>query len=197
MALPPDSTNPPADGVPEAAEAAEAGDTTNAAGAANPADAANAADAPSEPGQPPLSTTTPGPPTREYRARWTFILATVFLLFAYALVLTRAGSGGGGLLLAGGLGIAVNAIAALGLASGRDWARYAMTPILSICIGAGLLVFVVVLGQGGVNIPLGAILAAWALLARPSEAQGPVPTSSIEGTLLILGAVAAALVQFL
>jgi len=191
MALPPDSADPPADSVPDVAGSSDAADTTNAA------DAANAADAPSELDQPPRPTTTPGPPTREYRAQWTFILATVFLLFAYALVLSRAGSGAGGVLLAGGLGIAVNAIAALGLASGRDWARYAMTPILWIYIGAGLLVFVVVLGQGGVNIPLGAILAAWALLARPSEALGPVPTSSLEGTLLILGAVAAALVQFL
>jgi hypothetical protein len=186
MALPPDSTDTPAEGLPDPA------------GATVGADAANPADAPIEPGQPPLSTSTPGPPTREYRAQWTFILATVFLSFAYVLILARAGgSVGGGLLLAGALGIAVNGAGAWGLANRRDWARSAMTPILWIYVGAGLLVFVLVLARGGLNIPIGAVLAAWALLARPSEALGPVPGSSTGGTVLILGAVAAALVQFL
>jgi hypothetical protein len=191
MVLPPDSSDPP---VASVADAAAAGDAADAATAAE----ANAADAPGGPGQPPPSTSTPGAPTREYRAQWTFIIATAFLLFAYVLILSRAGgSVGGGLLLAGALGIAVNAAAAWGLANRRDWARYAMTPILWIYVGAGVLVFVIVLARGGVNIPVGAILAGWALFARPSEALGPMPTSSTEGTLLILGALAAALVQFL
>jgi hypothetical protein len=183
MVMPPDSTDPPAERVPDAADTA---------------DSAYTAEPPSEPGQPPPPTSTPGRPTREYRAQWTFILATAFLLFAYVLTLSRAaGSVGGGLFLAGVLGIGVNATAAWGLANRRDWARHAMTPILWIYVGAGVLVFVVVLAQGGVNIPIGAILAAWALSARPSEALGPVPSTSTEGTLLILGAVAAALLQFL
>lgn len=170
MAMPPDSTDQPPEGP----------------------------DAPGDQGQPPPSTSFPGPPTREYRAQWTFIIVAAFLVFAYVVILSRGGgSAGGGLLLAGLLGIAVNGAAAWGLANGRDWARYAMTPLLWIYVGSGVLVFVIALARGGVNIPIGAILAGWALLARPSEAVGPVPSSSTEGTLLLLGAVAAAVIQFL
>ena len=172
MALPPDPTDPPAEAAPDDGGAAEPG--------------------------PPPSTWSPGPPTREYRAQRTFIVLAAFLVFGYVLILSRAGgSVGGGLFLAGALGIAVNAIAAWGLANGRDWARSAMTPLLWIYVGAGVLVFVLALARGGVNIPIGALLAGWALLARPSDALGPVPASSTEGTLLILGAVAAAVIQFL
>jgi len=171
MAMPPDSSDPPAEGVPDAADA---------------------------PAPPPPSAWSPGPPTREYRAQWTFIIATAFLAFAYVVIMTRAGGGGGGgLFLAGALGIGVNGAAAWGLANRRDWARFAMTPLLWIYVVAGALVFVIALVSGGINIPIGAILAAWALLARPSEALGPVPASSTEGTVLILGAVVAALIQFI
>ena len=92
MAMPPDSNDPPAEGVP--AEGVPAGDV--------PAEGVpDAADAPSPP---PPSTWSPPPPTREYRAQWTFIIATAFLAFAYVVILTRGG-GGGGLFLAGALGI--------------------------------------------------------------------------------------------
>ena len=176
MAMPPDSADPPAQGP----------------------DAPGAPAVPETPGPPPPSTWSPGRPTREYRAQWTFIILAAFLVFAYLLILTQApGSAGGGLLLAGVLGIAVNGAAAWGLANRRDWARYAMTPLLWIYVGAGVLVFVVALARGGVNIPIGGILAGWALLARPSETLGPVRASSTEGTLLILGAVAATVVQFI
>jgi hypothetical protein len=151
------------------------------------------------PGSPPLAPAPWVPPTREYRAQWTFTIAAAFLTFAYVLILLQAGAivgNTGGVFLAGALGIAVNAAGAYGLSKGRAWARFAMTPILWIYVGAGILLFVVALARSTVNIPIGAILAAWSLLAKPSPALGPVPTSSSEGMLLILGAVIAALIQF-
>ena len=48
------------------------------------------------------------PPTREYRAQWTFTIAAAFLAFAYVLILTQAGSiagGANGVFIAGALGI--------------------------------------------------------------------------------------------
>jgi hypothetical protein len=140
------------------------------------------------------------PPTREYRAQWTFLIAAAFLGFAYLLILTQVGSIAGnanGVFIAGALGIAVNAVAAYGLSNRRPWARAAMTPILWIYVGAGILLFFVALGQGTINIPIGAILAGWSLMAKPSPALGPIPAANTEATLLILGAVVAALIQFL
>lgn len=180
--MPPESSAPHAEGQPEPPDASDA------------SDAPDAPDAPS----PPPSSGNSFLPTREYRAQWTFILATAFLVFAYVVVLSQSGGSlGGGLVLAGALGIGVNATAAWGLSNRRDWARYAMTPLLWIYVVAGVLVFVIVAARGGINIPVGTILAAWALLAKPSEALGPLPASSTEGTLLILGGVVAALIQFL
>jgi len=139
-----------------------------------------------------------GPPTREYRALVTFVVASVFITVAVLLFggdMERVTSSASAL-PAGLLGMAVNVVAAWGLAAGRDWARYAMTPILWIYVGAGILVFLAALTHNGVNIPIGAILAAWALYSKPSEALGPVPAQSMEGTLLVLGAVVAAVIQF-
>ena len=159
-------------------------------------EAAEPARPPGAPPSPPA--TTAGPPTREFRAWWTFAIAAAFLSFAYVLILMQTGGavGASGAFLAGALGIAVNVFAALGLGRSRDWARYAMTPILWIYVGAGVLVFVVALSRSSVNIPIVGILAAWALSARHSQALGPVPVASTEGTLLVLGAVVAALIQF-
>jgi len=152
-------------------------------------------------GAPPGATSQAAPPsrgpTREYRATWTFTLAAAFLLFAYIVILMQVGGSAGGVFLSGVLGIAINVVAAYGLSDSRAWARYAMTPILWIYVGAGLLVFLVALSRNSINIPIGAILAAWSLAAKPSAALGPVPASSMEGTLLVVATIVAALIQFL
>ena len=140
----------------------------------------------------------PAPPTREYRAQVTFVLAAMFVTVAVLLLgsmerLAPAAS----VLPAGLLGIAINVVAAWGLPAGREWARYAMTPLLWIYVGAGALTSLIALLQNGVNIPIVGIVAAWALAAKPSAALGPVPASSTEGTLLILGAIVAAVIGFL
>ena len=140
---------------------------------------------------------TTGPPTREYRATTTFVVAAIFLTVAVLLFgryMDRFASTSA--IYVGLLGIVINVIAAWGLAAGRGWARYAMTPLLWIYVGAGILVFVVALSRNSFNIPIGGIVAAWALYAKPSEALGPVPAQSVEGTLLILGAIVAAVIQF-
>jgi hypothetical protein len=130
--------------------------------------------------------------TREYRAIITFAISAGFLIVA--LLITPSPTG---VVLGASLGIAVSLVEARGLSQRRDWARYAMAPLLWIYVGAGMVVFVVVLARGGVNIPIGAILAAWALSAKPTEALGPIPTSSVQGTYLILAAIVAALIQVL
>jgi hypothetical protein len=136
--------------------------------------------------------------TREYRAQVTFALAAVFI----TVVVLRLGSverfaPAPSVLPAALLGIAVNVVAAWGLPAGRPWARYAMTPLLWIDVGAGVLTFLVALSGNALDIPIVGVVAAWALTARPSEALGPVPASSTEGTLLILGAIVAAVIGFL
>ncbi len=130
--------------------------------------------------------------TREYRAVMTFAISAGFLIVALLITPSQAG-----MVLGAVLGIAVSLVEARGLSQRRDWARYAMTPLLWIWVGAGMLVFIAVLVRGGVNIPIGAILAAWALSAKPSEALGPMPTSSAQGTYLIVAAIVAALIQVL
>ena len=141
----------------------------------------------------------PGPPTRESRATLTFTIVAAFLLLALIVVSTQAGyiGGTGGAFISALLAIATAIIEAWGLSQNRSWARSAMTPMLWIYVAAGALVFVLTLARGGINIPIGALLAAWALTARPSEALGPVPGSSTEGTLLIAGLAVATLIQFL
>ena len=130
--------------------------------------------------------------TREYRAVMTFAISAGFLIVALLITPSQAG-----MVLGAVLGIAVSLVEARGLSQRRDWARYAMTPLLWIWVGAGMLVFIAVLVRGGVNISIGAILAAWALSAKPSEALGPMPTSSAQGTYLIVAAIVAALIQVL
>jgi hypothetical protein len=138
-----------------------------------------------------------GAPTREFRARWTFTIAAAFgasLLILYNGLL-------GAFPISAVLGAILNVIAAAieasGLAGRRDWARYAMTPLLWLFIVTGLLQLLLALTNNGFNIPIGAILAAWALLAKPSTALGPVPTRSTEGQFLVAGAVASAVLSIL
>jgi hypothetical protein len=137
-------------------------------------------------------------PTREYRAMWTFAISSAFLVVGLVLVLGRASgvavSIGG--FVAAVVGTVVAVIEARGLSRRREWARYAMTPMLWIYVVAGLVTFLAALAGNSLNIPFGAILAAWALSAKPSEALGPVPASSPEGTYLIVGTVLPVVIQF-
>jgi len=130
--------------------------------------------------------------TREYRAIITFAISAGLLIVG--LLITPSPTA---VVLGALLGLVVSLVEARGLSQRNDWARYAMAPLLWIYVGAGMVVFVVVLARGGVNIPIGAILAAWALSAKPSEALGPIPASSVQGTYLIIGAIVAAVIQVL
>jgi hypothetical protein len=132
-----------------------------------------------------------GAPTREYRAIVTFAVAAAYVLVALVIAKgTQAAA------LAALIGLVASLVEARGLSQGSEWARYAMTPMLWIYVVAGLLVFLVVLLHNAINIPLGVILAAWALSARPSESLGPVPAASTAGALLLLSSILAAVIQF-
>ena len=130
--------------------------------------------------------------TREYRAIITFAISAGLLIVGFLITPSPTA-----VVLGALLGLVVSLVEARGLSQRRDWARYAMAPLLWIYVGAGVVVFVLVLARGGVNIPIGAILAAWALSAKPSEALGPIPASSVQGTYLIIGAIVAAVIQVL
>jgi hypothetical protein len=129
---------------------------------------------------------------------WTFAIAGAFFVIALILVL---GNGSGAAVSSGAfvgtlLGTVVAVIEARGLSQRRDWARYAMAPMLWIYVVAALVTFLGALAANSLNIPFVGILAAWALSAKPSEALGPVPASSREGTYLILGTVLPVVIQF-
>jgi hypothetical protein len=67
------------------------------------------------------------------------------------------------------IGAAALLAAALGLHRGRTWAEGVVTPMLIVLIVSGVLTLLLTLLSGGWDFPIGAILAAWALLA-PSRA---------------------------
>ena len=139
-----------------------------------------------------------GPPTREHRATVTFVVAAAFILVVLAVFsgymsrLPPVAS----LFLGALFALAVDAIEAYGLYLQRAWARFAMTPMLWIVLVFGLLSSLVALSRSTIEIPIGSILAIWALSARPAKALGRIPASSTEGTLLLIVAFVAALAQF-
>ncbi|HTK44702.1 MAG TPA: hypothetical protein VL749_05080 [Patescibacteria group bacterium] len=141
----------------------------------------------------------PGPPTREYRATVTFVVAAGFIVFILAVFsgymsrLPPATS----VVLGSLVVVAVDATEAYGLYLRRPWARFAMTPMLWIVLVLGLLSSLVALSRSTIEIPIGSILAIWAFNARPAEGLGRIPASSTEGTVLIVVAFAAALAQFI
>jgi hypothetical protein len=139
-------------------------------------------------------------PTREYRAMATFVVVTAVIILILFVVGSQAGAlvgFTGGLLLGPVLAAVANGVEAYGLSQRHDWARFAMLPMLWIVLVAGLISSLLALGQGRIEIPVGSLLAAWALTARPSAALGPVPGSSTQGALLVAAAFFAALVPFL
>jgi hypothetical protein len=152
-----------------------------------------------DPGAPAAPVPTPaGPqPTREYRASVTFTILAFVLIIAIVVLGSQAGSFAFGALLGPILGLVAYGMAAYGLSQRRDWARFAMVPLLWIVLVSGLVSSLIALGQSRIDIPIGSLLAIWALSARPSVALGPVPTSSNEGTLLVVAAVIGALLPYL
>lgn len=125
-------------------------------------------------------------PTREYRGAVTFILTATFMLVILLLVLGSMPSGQPArfmVTLAGPIVLMlVMFAAAFGLAQRAVWAIAAMTPLLYLLAVSGVISFVLALTRSTFEIPLGLILAIWALRAPPARATGSV------------GAVAAAVV---
>jgi hypothetical protein len=133
-------------------------------------------------------------PTREYRAKWAFAIAAIFVFVA--LFLAGGGFGFGasplGLLLGPILGAVIHAVAAAGLESRASGARYAMSPLLWILVVTGLISVAVALLRSTLLFPVGAILAWWSLRVPPDPNLGPVPLGSGVGTLLIAGSIISA-----
>jgi hypothetical protein len=131
------------------------------------------------PGAPP-----PGPPTlavgpsREYRATVTFTLGGAVTLLALFLVggqLSTTPAVLGAITLGSVLlGMLALFAAAFGLSGGRAWAISVMTAMLWLLVIEGVIEFVLALIHSALNIPIGALLALWALRA-PIRALAVAP----------------------
>jgi hypothetical protein len=71
------------------------------------------------------------------------------------------------------IGSVLEIVVAAGIAWRLRWAHTAMTPVLWILFLGGLLTFLVSFGRGSIDIPIGAILAIWALRAPPRGTPDP------------------------
>ena len=128
-----------------------------------------------------------GRPSREYRATVAFLASALFVLL---LVLLYGGTVSGvpvigAVTLAGPvLGAVVELVIAFGLAFGLRWARAAMTPALWILAISGVLSFLVSLTAGRLDLPIGPILAIWALRSPPRLTHSPAPGEAAGGVLV-------------
>jgi hypothetical protein len=129
-----------------------------------------------------------GRPSREYRATAAFLVTGVFTLVVVLLYRNTISSVPtiGVVTLAGPvIGAVVELVIAFGLAWRVHWASAAMSPALWIVALGGLLTFLVSLAAGSLDIPIGAILAIWALRAPPRGMPelAPAPGKSAERVL--------------
>ena len=140
-------------------------------------------------GPEPITAAAAGRPSREYRATLAFLVGGLFTLLAVLLYVRTISSvpAIGVTTIAGPvIGSVVELVIAFGLAWRLRWASAAMTPALWILALGGLLTFLVSLAGGGIDIPIGAILAIWALRAPPraTPAPAPAPGQSAGGVLV-------------
>jgi hypothetical protein len=148
----------------------------------------------------PATDQTPPPrgPSREYRASITFTIGGAFallalFLFGGAFSLTPAVLGV--LILASVLlGMVAQFATAYGLAGGRAWAIAVMTPLLWLLVIEGAIQFIQSLLQGSLNIPIGALLAMWAL--RAPIRHLPVRAWGGRGTAVFLASIVSAVLPW-
>ena len=129
-------------------------------------------------GPEPITAATAGRPSREYRATTAFLLTgtfTLLVILLYAATISSVPAIRAMTLAGPVIGSVVEIVIAVGLAWRLRWARAAMTPALSILAFSGVVTFLLSLAGGGIDIPLGAILAIWALRAPPRGAPDPAP----------------------
>jgi hypothetical protein len=133
-------------------------------------------------------------PTREYRAAMGFIASSVFVLLVLAWGAAPGVPPVGRLVHAFGpaLSATVLLLVAAGLAVRRAWAVAAMTPLLWLLVIGGAIAFGLALAQGTLQLPIGALLAAWALRAKPLAAPAPAGRAGFSGRGLVVLAVVAA-----
>lgn len=113
-----------------------------------------------------------GGPTREYRASAAFLLGAAFMLVILLLVIGSASGGspaGWVVPLVGPIVLMlILFVTAVGLAQQATWAAVVMTPLLYLLVVSGAISFVLAFTRSTFEIPLGLILAIWALRAPPS-----------------------------
>jgi hypothetical protein len=136
----------------------------------------------------------PGGPTREYRASAAFLIAAAFMLVILLLVVGSVSTGPPARWVVPLVGPVVLMLilfaTAVGLAQRATWATVAMTPLLYLLVVSGAISFVLGLLRSTLEVPLGLILAVWALRAPPSTASLPLGRVA---TAVVATALAAAL----
>lgn len=134
-------------------------------------------------------------PSREYRASVTFMIGgaailVVLLLLSGSLLQAAPPIRGVFALVGVLLGIVVMFGTAYGLSNGRGWAVAVATPILLLVVVAGVVETIVALTHSTINIPIGALLALWALRApirTQADSSGGSPAWGLAGALAFGG----------
>jgi hypothetical protein len=133
-----------------------------------------------------MTVETAGRPSREYRATAALLVTGIFMLLVILLYARTISSvpAIGVITLAGYvIGAFVELVIAFGLAWRLQWASAAMTPALWILGISGVLTFILSIAGGGVDIPIGAILAIWALRAPSRGTPDPAAGQPLGGAL--------------
>ena len=134
----------------------------------------------------PATVDTSRQPSREYRATAALLVTGVFTLVAVLLYRDTISSVPvirdvtlGGYVI----GAVVELVIAFGLAWRLQWGHAAMTPALWILGLSGVLTFLASVAGGRLDIPIGAILAIWALRAPPRATPDPATDQRWGGLL--------------